>query len=269
MAKQSGLGRGDYRIVDPQALARLIRDHVATEHGGNLKAAYDAVRNHGSGRRRGPPLSYAQLSKLRNGRTRSISREALDFLELLLPKGLHRSIEGALLTEEMKRAIRVYRAWLRRARPRLDLGLFLHLPGSTALRGSRRRRPRPEQREEFWEALRLLKREWTTQYATELRPLQAALRRCRVAQARIELIWWRMLAPVLAGNVTRIERGWGELNPAERLRFVKASVQRECVMLNREEDYARAQLPRLKRIPRPDVPLRHWPFSRSPYDGVY
>jgi hypothetical protein len=227
-----------YRVMDQGLLSEVVADTAERRFDGSLNRGVEATnkeigrRNRRQGttrsRTRGlVPVDYATIYRLRHGRTGQIKHSTFNWLLLFVPKEDHGRLLEAVVSPSAQELLNGCDGWLRR-----ETGWIEGVAGSDGITG----------------ALFALRRSRTDRLLAEMRELTPkAFDRFDnlTSHHRTERVWVSLLHLVepfvKLGEDAGIERRWKELGAEEQKGYIKASLRREEILLNRLTDIQRAQ----------------------------
>ena len=213
-------------IEDRPLLAREVMRIVKRKFRGNLS---EAARSIG--------MSQPQLYRIAREQSGGMQSATLKKLGKLIPKDRHGVLDRAILTPPMLRCLRQYYGFYEGAR--------------SESHWKRRRfivptRLRPPSDKQFAKKLRseraTLWRHLKEKFPYEFRSLDRFGQERGHDPTRVAIAYEAVVEPLLLGPLTGgIERDWRELSEGEMVRFLRAGIARERIMLNRSPDIQRAQ----------------------------
>ena len=211
------LKKGRYAILEPEKLAELLEQVVATEYGSQLKAAQAITPGGSTG---GIPLQR-QISRLIAGRIGAISDRTMTYLLRLIPQDRHDELWDVFLTPSARLRLDWHGRWMRRRLDDTDLGQ----PTSTRMLESKLRSRVPDLFTGFERFL-----------------IRRGYQKGCVRSARADVAFRELLMPLQRDLATAgIERGFEELSEWELRKYVKHSLAAQRVLLDRPYDTVRAR----------------------------
>lgn len=222
-------------IEDRPLLAREVMRIVKREFEGNLS---EAARSIG--------MSQPQLYRIAREQSGGMQSATLKKLVKLMPEASRGVLDRAILTPQARSRLRRYYDFYEGAR--------------SESHWKRRRiiapiRLRPPSRKQFAKKMRserdVLWRHLKEKFPYEFRSLERIGKERGHDPTRVGFAWEAVVEPLLLGPLTGgIERDWRELSDTEMVRFIRAGIAREKIVLNRSPDIQRAQQLDSHRSPR-------------------
>lgn len=225
----------EYLIVDHASLAKTVRDAIDRRHGGNRNRAAVAIG-----------IPHTTLKGYEEKRTAAVRHETFERLHKLVGPAHSASLDSALLTPTAREILDAFDDWLHSETDVAETGARYTAREllSTVVDGD----PRSQRANLFeWDArvgetedlLSELRRRYPALWA----PLNRKLLQRGHFRPRAALAFYRVVAPLLHSRDTEgVERDITELHPTELRRFLRAGIQREIILLDRDNDVRRAQL---------------------------
>lgn len=224
----------EYLVVDPAGLADIVRDAIVRRYGGNRSRAANAVG-----------IPHTTLKRYEEQRAPAVRHETLERLRRLVGPAQSALLDSALLTPGARAVLAEYDEWLQAETEVAEGGakqtardlLAVDEDGGplSARMGLLQWDARTAETEQL---LKELERRHSDLWA----PLKRKLQQRGHFQPRAQLAFYRVIAPLLSGrDAGGIERDHLELSRNELRKFIRAGVQREVILLDRENDVRRAQ----------------------------
>ena len=224
----------EYLIVDRASLAGTVRDAIVRRYGGNRNRAAIAVG-----------IPHTTLKGYEEQRTAAVRHETLDKLRRLVGSTQSALLDSALLTLGARAVLVEYDEWLQSETEVAEGGakqtardlLAVDVDGGplSARMGLLQWDARTGETEQ-------LLKELERRHADLWAPLKRKLQQRGHFKPRAQLAFYRVIAPLLSGrDAGGIERDHLELSRKELRQFIRAGVQREVILLDRENDVRRAQ----------------------------
>lgn len=243
--RQKATSRGrPYTIFDRGGLAALLLETIKARFGGSQNAAARSVA-----------LSRTVLDRLCSGTAASARHQTVESLRRLLRRDQYAKLNAVLLSPETRERLRDFDQWIYaasqceacgplRALARTEFETASELDDMSDLMDPRSQygagSPVTLADDRWRYALKLI-RELRRDFVDVWRPLDRRLETRRHLNPRATLAFLRVVSPLLGWLDTGgIERAPAEMTDMELRRFLRAGIQRECILLDRESDVRRA-----------------------------
>lgn len=225
----------DYAVANPSVFSSIVRGVVNSQFSGNVRAA--SIRS---------GIPYNSLKRYMLGGVSSIRLDSLERIHRFVGRRHWEALERALLSPQARERLSNFDTWIvyesefaaSGVRAALEnVGRVSRISVKQSLRWSRESFVALNRAHEAKNLVLAFRQRFPDLW----RPLDDCLKRRGHFNPRGQLANLRIVSPLLCRRESGgVERGAEELSEKELVRFLKAGVARETILLDRAPDLARA-----------------------------